>query len=563
MSTEGKRTLIAAVRKVVFAGLILIVVWLILLALRGAIPARIIEQLNEGMQTKPVSLDSSTWDWTRSLWGDNTVSSIIGDNLGNTMRFTALSGLISLIMAGVLLLIGALISSITQSPGWLVKLRGILRLVLVSRGAGMPMFVISTFLAVFAIAQRTTPDNSAAYILWAAFVCALLPTWLLVQYGHGIIANRRENTPTAKLTQEIAVKLIIRLLKLVGLMLVVAIVAEQLMIQPGIGRLLISEVGGRDFPVIFGIAWELVVIVVVVKLIAELLEIGCNYSMRGKIAETPAAEQPVVKTGIPKGWLIFSSVVVVLIILIALFAPLLAPFGQNEIHLMDRLSSPSAKYLLGTDQLGRDILSRLLYGIRIDVLIGLGCAVVLSLVAACWGTLAAYCRKMNNWLGDTLEDVVMLPKDIVCSFPWLVLLLLLMSVFTDYSVFLVAVITGIVMLPRTAGIIQEAYHFAPGKKDWLQSVLWSIPVVFLFTTAGVIIYFSTSSYLGFGMPPGVPELGSMLSNEGRLYMQTAPWLALWPGLCLSTIIFFFVMTGDALLERLGFRSKAFWSKTME
>jgi len=65
------------------------------------------------------------------------------------------------------------------------------------------------------------------------------------------------------------------------------------------------------------------------------------------------------------------------------------------------------------------------------------------------------------------------------------------------------------------------------------------------------------------MPPGVPELGSMLSNEGRQYMQTAPWLALWPGLCLSTIIFFFVMTGDALLERLGFRSKAFWSKTME
>jgi len=91
-------------------------------------------------------------------------------------------------------------------------------------------------------------------------------------------------------------------------MLVVAIVAEQLMIQPGIGRLLISAVGGRDFPVIFGIAWELVIIVVAVKLIADLLEIGCNYSIRGKTAETPAAEQPVVKTGIPKGWLIFSSV---------------------------------------------------------------------------------------------------------------------------------------------------------------------------------------------------------------------------------------------------------------
>jgi len=79
---------------------------------------------------------------------------------------------------------------------------------------------------------------------------------------------------------------------------------------------------------------------------------------------------------------------------------------MNQINLMDRLSSPSAKYLLGTDQLGRDLLKPpASYGIRIDMLIGLACAVVLSVVAAGWGTLAAYCRKMNNWLGDTLEDV--------------------------------------------------------------------------------------------------------------------------------------------------------------
>ena len=157
----------------------------------------------------------------------------------------------------------------------------------------------------------------------------------------------------------------------------------------------------------------------------------------------------------------------------------------------------------------------------------------------------------------------MLPREIMCSFPWLLLLLFLMSFTADLSIILVAVIAGLVMLPRTAGMIQEAYHFATHGTSWLESVLKSIPMVFFFTTAGVIIYVSTLSYMGFGVPPGTSELGSMLSNEGRLFMEQAPRLALWPGLSLTFIILVFVMTGDALLERFGFRSKAVWSKTME
>ena len=99
--------------------------------------------------------------------------------------------------------------------------------------------------------------------------------------------------------------------------------------------------------------------------------------------------------------------------------------------------------------------------------------------------------------------------------------------------------------------------------SWLQSVVKAIPVMFFFTIAGVIIYVSTISYLGFGMPPGTSELGSILSSEGRKYMEIAPWIGWWPASCLTLIILTWVMTGDALLERLGFRSKAVWSKTME
>ena len=128
-----------------------------------------------------------------------------------------------------------------------------------------------------------------------------------------------------------------------------------------------------------------------------------------------------------------------------------SPYGKNEIHLIDRLSPPSAKYLLGTDQLGRDIFSRLLYGISIDVLTGLACAAVVSIVAAGWGMLAAYCRKMNNWIGDTLEDLVMLPREIACALPWLALILLIMCLWQNSSIVMFGVVCGLVMLPRAAG----------------------------------------------------------------------------------------------------------------
>jgi len=165
--------------------------------------------------------------------------------------------------------------------------------------------------------------------------------------------------------------------------------------------------------------------VVAAKLVANLLEIAYNYANKTLAnIEQDKSESPL-RFAIPQWWLIFSLALVVLIVLVAIIGPLLAPYGMNEIHLIDRLSPPSAKYLLGTDQLGRDIFSRLLYGIRIDVLIGIACAAVVTIAAAGWGMLAAYCGKMNNWTGDTLEDLVMLPKEIVCALPWLALIWLI------------------------------------------------------------------------------------------------------------------------------------------
>jgi peptide/nickel transport system permease protein len=541
MNIKSKRAIIAAARRVVFAGIILLVVWLILLSLKEIFP---LARLN----------------LTTNLMPATSASSIIRQNLGATLGTIAVVGLMSLVTAGILLFIGILIGRLTKSPGWLVKVRGVLRLVLISAGASIPVFVMGAIFLFYFSRLQPQPSHSNI-IFWSAFFCSMPLAWLLVQTGHGILTNQTKNISRLKQIWHVGIELFIRLLKLVGLVIVITIFEVHLTSQPGLSKELIDNLGQFNYPVVFGITWVFVVITVVVKLIAELIEIACRYFTQQTTLIEPVSEKPIVKYGIPQGWLIFSLVLCAFIIFLAVFGPLLAPNG-NQISLLNILQSPSAKHLLGTDELGRDILGRLLAGIRTDLLIGLACVVVVSVIAGGWAMLAAYYRRMDSWLGDSLEDIVMLPRDVICACPWLILLLLLMLLLDDHSVIYVAFMVGLVMLPHAVGMIQEGYRSTRNGKTWLKNVLQSIPVVFIFTTAGVILYVSTITYMGFGISPGIAELG-MLVNTGNAYMQQAPWLVLRPIIILSVILLIWVMTGEALLERLGFRSKAVWSKTME
>jgi ABC-type dipeptide/oligopeptide/nickel transport system permease subunit len=119
-----------------------------------------------------------------------------------------------------------------------------------------------------------------------------------------------------------------------------------------------------------------------------------------------------------------------------------------------------------------------------------------------------------------------------------------------------------VILPRTVSILQDAFNSLTEWKDRLQNVLRAISIAFIFTTAGVIFYVALLRFLGFGIPLGIMELGT-LANSGTGFMQQAPWLLIAPLVVLSLILIIGVMTGDALAERLGFNSAEFWSKAME
>ena len=256
----------------------------------------------------------------------------------------------------------------------------------------------------------------------------------------------------------------------------------------------------------------------------------------------------------------FGLFIVIILFIFGIFATQLAPYGMNAIHLKDNLQGPSVNYLLGTDQLGRDILSRLIYGARVSMIIGLGATALMEGLAAVIGISTAY-------FGGNFDLFVQRFVDSWMSIPPFLLLMTVMSIVGSGMAQLIIIIgvTGAIghsRLIRAAvlGIKSNMYVQATEAigcgpvRTMVRHILPNImPVIIISFTLGVggaIMYEATLSFLGLGVPPGVPSWGSMLSNEGRAYMESNPWLALWPGLSLTVAVYGINMFGDALRDLL-------------
>ena len=255
-----------------------------------------------------------------------------------------------------------------------------------------------------------------------------------------------------------------------------------------------------------------------------------------------------------------SGIVILILILVAIFADVLAPYGYGERHLADRLTSPSAQYLLGTDHLGRDLLSRLIVGARISLTVGLAATALNVLVAVLVG-------GASGFLGGKLDLAVQRFVDAWMAFPGLLLLLTIMSI-AGQGLLQIIVVLGIaggiggsrVVRGAVIGIKENDYFLAaraigsPGAATLVRHVLPNImaPVIIIFTIniGGVIITEASLSFLGFGLPIEVPSWGGMLSREGRQYMEAAPHLALFPGLALTLVVYSLNMFGDAMRDLL-------------
>ena len=259
------------------------------------------------------------------------------------------------------------------------------------------------------------------------------------------------------------------------------------------------------------------------------------------------------------------GIIIVLLILVAIFADVLAPYRYTEMHLEDRLQGASARYLLGTDQLGRDLLSRLIVGARISMLVGLS-ATTLNLVVA------VLIGGISGFLGGKVDLVVQRFIDAWMAFPGLLLLLTIMSIVGRGlpQIIVVLGVTGGIGASRVVrgaviGIKENDYFLAaravgtPTRQILIRHVLPNImaPIIIIFSIniGGVIISEASLSFLGYGLPPEFPSWGGMLSWDGRRYMEMAPWLALWPGLCLTITVYSFNMFGDALRDLLDPRMR--------
>jgi peptide/nickel transport system permease protein len=256
----------------------------------------------------------------------------------------------------------------------------------------------------------------------------------------------------------------------------------------------------------------------------------------------------------------FGGLLIVILMFCAVFAHWIAPYPYDETNVRQRLKPPSAQFYLGTDNLGRDVFSRIVYGARISVTVGFG-AVTLSIL------LATILGVTSGYFGGKVDVFVQRLVDAAMAFPPLVLLLSTMAVLGPGLLNIILVL-GIIPSANRSRIIRSATLSAKENQyveaaqavgaSHLRIIVCYIlpnimaPIIVVATNAlgAVILIEATLSFLGFGVPPPYPSWGEMLSGSGRSYMYKAPWIAIWPGVAISLAVFGFNMLGDALRDLL-------------
>jgi len=249
----------------------------------------------------------------------------------------------------------------------------------------------------------------------------------------------------------------------------------------------------------------------------------------------------------------------VLVMLIAgIFANFLAPYGMNEMHPYDALKPPSIHYVFGTDNLGRDVFSRVIYGARVSLIIGLTATALSTLLGALIGLTSGY-------IGGKFDLLIQRFVDAWMCFPSLILYLTLMAVIGAGLVQLILVlgigygITGSRWSRALTFWVKENVFFeasrAIGCRTWqviihhlLPSILPMLIVSFSMGIGGIILAEASLSFLGFGLPPDVASWGGMLSGSNRSYMEQGPWLVIFPGLALTVAVWGINMLGDAVRD---------------
>ena len=258
------------------------------------------------------------------------------------------------------------------------------------------------------------------------------------------------------------------------------------------------------------------------------------------------------------------ALIILLVIVVGTLAPLLSPENPSKMNYRNRREGPSKQFLLGTDRLGRDILSRMIWGTRVSLVIGVLAVSVSMVVGVIIGLTGGY-------YGGLLDEVLMRLMDIIFAFPALLLAIALIAV-TGPSMKNIIFVVGVIRIPRFARIVhgsvlsikeKEFVEAARSisKSDFgimfqhiLPNCIAPLTVEASLSVATAIITESALSFLGLGVRPPTPSWGQMIA-DGRSELFTAPWIVLFPGLAIVLTVLGYNLLGDGLRDALDPRQK--------
>ncbi len=256
--------------------------------------------------------------------------------------------------------------------------------------------------------------------------------------------------------------------------------------------------------------------------------------------------------------------ILIILVFMALFAPLLAPYDPTAVRLAEGLSGPSITHPLGQDKLGRDILSRIIYGARISLYVGVFTVTLSALIGTMVGAVAGL-------LGGVVDEVVMRLIDILLAFPGILLAIAFMAVLGPSLNNIVIALTvlgwvGYARLVRGQVLALREFEFVQAARalgadtrriitrHLLPNVLGPVIVQATFGMAGAIVAEAGLSFLGLGTQPPNPSWGSML-NDGREFLLISPHLTTFPGLAIMAVVLGLNFLGDGLRDILDPRGR--------
>lgn len=262
-------------------------------------------------------------------------------------------------------------------------------------------------------------------------------------------------------------------------------------------------------------------------------------------------------------YIVVGGILLSLIMFVAIFASVLTQFDPLLINGKDRLLGPSLKHFMGTDNFGRDIMSRVFYGTRVSIEIGLGVTILSTLVGGIIGTISGYYEKLDN--------IIMRILDGLMAFPGIIIAIILATTFGAGKINIILALS-FAYFPSIARILRSSI-LSIKEKDYIQSAIVVgasrgyilikyilsnaispviVQMTFIFALA--VLDEAALSFLGVGIEPGLPSLGVMIS-EARTFMSIAPWQIFFPGIFIVIMVLGLNLIGDGLRDILDPRLK--------